>query len=175
MTRTNGDTRRFGPVNGRRALCWAVLVGLAATLAACNSVEIQNRQPLAEVRQESRPPGTVYAGWRVFQDKCARCHGLSGTGTPDAPNLLPFVREMGPNRFVSLVLKRYDWNLPPNEAVATGDAHEALINETVEGKGVAIVMPAWQGEPRVTAHIMDLYAYLSARAEGTQGPGRPLP
>jgi hypothetical protein len=25
----------------------------------------------------------------------------------------------------------------------------------------------------VSAHIVDLYAYLSARAEGTQGPGRP--
>ena len=39
----------------------------------------------------------------------------------------------------------------------------------------ALSMPAWQGEPRVNAHIMDLYAYLSARAEGRQGPGRPTP
>ncbi|MDD3936131.1 hypothetical protein [Rhodoferax sp.] len=30
-------------------------------------------------------------------------------------------------------------------------------------------------EPRVNAHIMDLYAYLWARAEGTQGPQRPAP
>jgi hypothetical protein len=34
-------------------------------------------------------------------------------------------------------------------------------------------MPAWDGNPMVSAHIVDLYAYLSARAEGTQGPGRP--
>ena len=27
-------------------------------------------------------------------------------------------------------------------------------------------MPAWQGEPKVDAHIVDLYAYLAARAEG---------
>jgi hypothetical protein len=38
-----------------------------------------------------------------------------------------------------------------------------------------LTMPAWQGEPRVTAHIVDLYAYLSARAQGTQGPDRPAP
>lgn len=29
------------------------------------------------------------------------------------------------------------------------------------------------GEPSVGAHILDLYAYLSARVHGTQGPGRP--
>ena len=39
----------------------------------------------------------------------------------------------------------------------------------------ALIMPEWQGEPRVNAHIMDLYAYLSARAQGTQGPERPMP
>ena len=31
-------------------------------------------------------------------------------------------------------------------------------------------MPAWQGEPQVTAHVMDLHAYLSARADGTLTP-----
>jgi hypothetical protein len=34
-------------------------------------------------------------------------------------------------------------------------------------------MPAWQDEPPVKAHIMDLYAYLSARADGRQGTGQP--
>jgi len=33
--------------------------------------------------------------------------------------------------------------------------------------------PAAEGEPQDSAHIMDLYAYLSARAAGTQGAGRP--
>jgi hypothetical protein len=40
-------------------------------------------------------------------------------------------------------------------------------------KDGAVAMPQWQGEPRVNAHIADLYAYLSARSNGTQGPGRP--
>ena len=34
-------------------------------------------------------------------------------------------------------------------------------------------MPALDGEPRVAAHVADIYAYLSARAQGTQGFGRP--
>jgi len=54
-----------------------------------------------------------------------------------------------------------------------GDAREALIDDVVQRKEGALTMPAWEGEPRVTAHIVDLYAYLSARAQGTQGPGRP--
>jgi hypothetical protein len=32
---------------------------------------------------------------------------------------------------------------------------------------------AWQDEPPVNAHVLDLYAYLSARADGVAGPGRP--
>ena len=34
-------------------------------------------------------------------------------------------------------------------------------------------MPAWQGEPAVNAHILDLYSYLSARADGRLPTGRP--
>lgn len=156
----------------RSVVLWGGALALL-TLGGCNSVEIQNRQPLAEMKAAAQTPGTVYAGWRVFQDKCARCHGLEATGTPVAPDLLPRVRTMGSRRFVDWVLNRYDWNLPADQT--SGAAHNALVDETVQGKGVAIIMPAWQGEPRVTAHIMDLYAYLSARAEGSQGPGRPQP
>ena len=43
----------------------------------------------------------------------------------------------------------------------------------MQRREAALTMPAWEGEPRVNAHIVDLYTYLSPRAEGTQGPGRP--
>lgn len=173
MTHHTDTTHQAQPIARHWGLWGGALLLLA--LAGCNAVEIQNRQPLAEVKHASQPTGTVYAGWRVFQDKCARCHGLEATGTPAAPNLLPRVRDMGPQRFVDWVLKRYDWNLPADQAMATGAARDTLIDETVQGRGVAISMPAWQGEPRVTAHIMDLYAYLSARADGSQAAGRPQP
>jgi hypothetical protein len=79
---------------------------------------------------------------------------------------------MGPRRFVGLVLTRYDWSLP---VPADGTARERQVDDILQRKDGVLAMPAWQGEPRVTAHIADLYAYLSARAEGTQGPGRPAP
>ena len=141
-------------------------------LGGC-SVEVQNRQAAMELQQSTKTPGSVYTGWRVYQDKCAGCHGPDATGIGNAPDLLPWVRVIGSRQFVSTVLKRYDWNLPAAKASNEGVTRDAFIDMIVQRKEAPLTMPAWQGEPRVTAHIADLYAYLSGRAEGTQGPGRP--
>ena len=34
-------------------------------------------------------------------------------------------------------------------------------------------MPAWDADAEVAPHVLDIYAYLNARAEGGLGPGRP--
>ena len=167
--RTHGVSRRRRTWLGRLSL-----VTLPWLLAAC-AVELQNPQAARELAQENRQAGSVYTGWRVFQDKCAACHGPAATGTSAAPDLLPRVREMGARRFVNLVLRRYDWNLPAAQAGSESAAREALVEQMLQRREGALTMPAWQGEPRVQAHIADLFAYLSARAEGTQGPGRPAP
>lgn len=158
---------------GRSLLTGSALAS-ALLLAGC-AVEFQNRQAAQELKQASEPPGSVYTGWRVFQDKCASCHGPDASGTKVAPDLLPRVREMGSRQFVSLVLNRYDWSLPASQAGSESAAREALIDEIVRRKEGRLEMPAWQGEPRVNAHIADLYAYVSARAQGSQGTGRPRP
>lgn len=153
----------------------SMVVGLMLAMLAGCAVEIENTKAARELEQRSRPPGSVYAGWRVFQDKCAVCHGSAATGSAQAPDLLARVRGMGPRQFVDLVLLRYEWTVPPTQAARSSPEREALIDDIVQRKKGAITMPAWQGEPRVNAHIVDLYAWLSARAEGTQGPGRPAP
>jgi mono/diheme cytochrome c family protein len=147
----------------------------AAVLSTGCAVEVQNRQPAQELAQAARPPGSVYTGWRVFQDRCAGCHGAAGTGSDKAPDLLPRVQIMGARTFVSRVLYRYDWGLPAARAAGEGAAREALVDEVLQRRQGALQMPAWQGEPGVQAHIADLYAWLSARAQGTQPPGRPVP
>jgi mono/diheme cytochrome c family protein len=159
-----------------RGSVWCSVLAVAATawLGGC-AVQIQNLEPARELAAESGPFGSVYTGWRVFQDRCAGCHGTDAMGTAKGPDLLPKVREMGPRRFVSVVLTRYDWELPAAQAGSTGAARETLIDEVLQRQSTALPMPAWQGEPQVDAHIVDLYAYLAARAEGTQGPGRPAP
>jgi hypothetical protein len=157
----------------RRGLLCGGAFTSALLLAGCATVEVQNRQAAQELARLSKPPGSAYIGWRVFQDRCAGCHGAAATGAAGVPDLLPIVREMGSRQFVSLVLKRYDWSFPAAQASSDGAAREALIEEIVQRKEEPLTMPAWEGEPRVSAHIVDLYAYLSARAQGTQGPGRP--
>lgn len=166
----------FERMTPRRCSLLGGSVVMSTLLLASCTVEVQNRQAAQEVARQSRPPGSVYIGWRIFQDKCAGCHGVAATGTAGGPDLLPRVREMGSHQFVSLVLQRYDWNLPVAKASGAGVAREALIDEILQRKeGYMLTMPAWQGEPSVSAHIIDLYAYLSARAQGLQGPGRPAP
>ncbi|OYY34506.1 MAG: hypothetical protein B7X65_15720 [Polaromonas sp. 39-63-25] len=159
----------------RRSLLYGAAFAPALLLAGC-AVEVENTQAAQEVARLSRPPGSVAIGWRVFQNKCASCHGAAATGTANGPDLLPRVRDMGSRQFVSLVLKRYDWNLPAAQAGSEGAAREALIDDILERRrNFKPTMPAWDGEPIVTTHIVDIHAYLSARAQGTQGPGRPLP
>ncbi len=157
----------------RRALLYGGAFVSALLLAGC-AVDVENRQAAQEFARLSQPPGSVQTGWRVFQDRCALCHGAQASGTVGAPDLLPIVREMGPRQFVGLVLTRYDWNLPAAQASSEGATRDALIEDIVQRKEqYMLTMPAWQGEPVASAHIMDIYAYLSARAQGTQGPGRP--
>ena len=35
------------------------------------------------------------------------------------------------------------------------------------------LMPAWSVDDEVAPHVLDLYAYLNARAAGVLGPGKP--
>lgn len=157
--------------SAKRHRAWPLL-GLAlagSLLLGCSSVEISNLLPAREVERGLQAPGSLYTGWRVYQERCARCHGAAGAGGEQGPNLLPLLQTMGPRRFVGLVLQRYDWTLPP------GQDRDTWIEQAVRRQEASVPMPAWQNEPEVNVHIMDLYAYLSARADGRQGPGRPQP
>lgn len=144
----------------------------AALLLAGCAVEWENPKAARQVAQESQPPGSVHLGWRVFQDRCARCHGADATGSANAPDLLPRVRGLSSRQFVSLVLLRYDATLQGSGARTAPS--ESQVEVVMQRQEQPLSMPAWQDEPRVNAHILDLYAYLSARADGRQGVGRPL-
>jgi cytochrome c5 len=157
--------------NRHRRLLLAA-AALAALSAGC-AVEVQNTKPAQTLARQALPDGELYIGWRVFQQKCAGCHGTAATGMANAPDLLPRLREMGSHQFASLVLRRYNDILLASESNPQSTAQSPLAEKILQGKEQALVMPAWQGDPTVNAHIIDLYAYLSARADGTQGPGRP--
>lgn len=168
------DTTNF--MSPRAGLTRAVAIALAlltATLTGC-AVEWQNPQAARQLAREQQPPGSTYLGWRVYQERCAGCHGANAQGMANAPSLLARLQTLGPRQFVSLVLYRYDSSLQGQPAPAR-DAREAQVDSLMTRQGQPLAMPAWQDEPRVNAHVLDLYAYLSARSEGRIDASKPVP
>lgn len=155
-----------------RLLPLAGVAMVAVLLSGC-AVEVDNVKPAQAIAQAPSPTGSVHLGWRVFQERCASCHGSAALGGSGIPNLLPLVREMTQRQFIGLVLYRYDWVIASDKNRLDSDSRGTLVESVIQGKEGQITMPAWQGEPVVKAHITDLYAYLSARAQGTLGVGRP--
>ncbi len=154
----------------------SAMVAAAALVAGCGGLppEVQNRQARQEVARQAQLPGSAYVGWRVYQDKCVGCHGSDATGTTVGPDLTQRLRRLGPRDFAGVVLRRYDLGQPPN--VRRDDAaRAAAVDDVMRRREPPLEMPAFGAEPRVQAQVADLYAYLSARAEGTLGPGRPAP
>jgi hypothetical protein len=80
---------------------------------------------------------------------------------------------MNLQQFTALVLKRYDLASGIPRKSQDKSTVETRIDEIMRASETPIDMPTWQGEPAVNAHILDLYTYLSARAEGRFGIGRP--
>lgn len=149
-----------------------ILAALAALLLSSCAVEWENPKPARQLAREEQPPGSAYLGWRVYQDRCAACHGVDAQGTANAPNLLRRLQTLGPREFVSLVLYRYDATLQ-GEPAATRGGREAQVETLMERRDQPLAMPAWRDEPSVNAHVLDLYAYLSGQSEGKIGSGKP--
>jgi mono/diheme cytochrome c family protein len=160
---------RASIVMARTSVClvWAP----ALWLAGC-ALQVENTQAAQAPEPRSGPLNAVYTGWRVFQGNCAGCHGADATGGA-GPDLLPRMRDLRQRQFVDMLLARYEWTNPPAQPTRSGLEREAWIDDIVQRRKGALVVPAGQGEPRVNAYVVDLYAWLSARADGTQGPGRP--
>jgi hypothetical protein len=152
-------------------LCAVVgLLGPGGAQAQAGTASDDVVVPIVEAIRQSN---LIYLGWRVFQDKCARCHGADATGTDKAPGLLERVKPMSRTRFVATVLQRYKWVLPAQEAGHESGTPDALVQGIARREKGELSMPAWEKEPSVKAHIADIYDYLQARASGALGPGRP--
>jgi hypothetical protein len=120
-------------------------------------------------------PGT-YTGWRLYHTTCYGCHGVGGVGTDLAPNLLERIKTLTPRGFATKVLTSYRIVLPDLDASDASVARESMLEDVMRRQRSArgqVLMPAWNTDPVVSPHVLDLYAYLSARADGALGPGEP--
>lgn len=120
----------------------------------------------------------TYEGWRIFHTTCYGCHGVGAVGTNVAPNLLERIGSFTPRAFATKVLTSYRIVVPQNGA--NSDDAEALRDAMVDdimrrerGASNQVIMPAWEADAQVNPHVLDLFAYLSARADGKIGPGEP--
>jgi hypothetical protein len=165
-------------VSSARIVSW-IAAWLVALIVPPLSAQPSAEPPPGDYRVvDGRVDRGTYTGWRLFHSACYGCHGIDAVGTDLAPNLVERVKTLTPRAFATRVLTSYRIVLPANEA-NTEDrtaAREAMVDEIMRrerGSRGLIVMPAWETNPKVTPHVLDLYAYLSARADGKLGPGKP--
>jgi mono/diheme cytochrome c family protein len=155
---------------------WFSALATAALLAApAHAAVSTNTPPPGDYRigADGRVDIGTYNGWRVFHSACFGCHGTGGVGTDLAPNLVDRIKSMTPRAFAAKVLTSYRLVPADDDSAA---ARDALLDEVMKRDRRArgfVVMPAWEGDARVPVHVLDIYAYLNARADGALGAGRP--
>lgn len=127
---------------------------------------------------KERVDSGTYSGWRIFHTACYGCHGVDALGTDLAPNLVERIKALTPRDFATKVLTSYRL-IQPETGAPNPDrdvALQALIERVLRqdrSYGGQMQMPAWDDNPRVRPHVLDLYAYLTARADGKLPPGKP--
>ena len=171
------QTRNSSFKDGAAAMSAVGIATLAGALWAASPTPAgaADQEPPYTLRDGRVDPAT-YMGWRVFQERCAGCHGAAATGLQNAPNLLPRVAAMGPSQFVGIVLNRYKLVMPKGEIGPEGSGmREAWLAEVLRRQEGELNMPEWAGDATVKPHVLDLYAYLRARADGALPAGPPTP
>ena len=108
--------------------------------------ENENEDALYSVIEGNKLDANSYAGFKLYRNWCARCHGTYGQGM------------VGPNLADSLNVI----------------SEKEFFNVVENGKSGTIgSMPAWKANPKVMAGRDQLYAYLMARADGAIGVVKP--
>lgn len=159
------------------------LVLVAAIAAAVPHAALAAEPPLPGDYRivQGRVDRGTWLGWRLFHSACHGCHGVDALGSDVAPNLVESMRGMTPRQFTTRVLTSYRLVPPATAGTREDRAREReattddILGRQRGSAGSRVVMPAWASDDQVPAHVLDLYAYLSARADGKLGPGQLRP
>lgn len=167
---------------GRRmGTWWNVLLALLAALAlAWWSGTVAGAEPAPgtyRITQGKVDKGT-FSGWVVYHTACFICHGRDALGTDIAPALVVSMKTLSRQDFANKVLTRYRYafGMPEGFSEDKANVRDLILSEVRKGergKMGMVAMPAWQNNAGIQAHLLDIYAYLKARADGALGPGQP--
>ncbi len=158
----------------------ATLCALAIAAAASPACAQQRADPMPGeyVVVDGKIDRGTYAGWRLFQAHCQGCHGVDGLGTGKAPNLVERIGNYTPRGFATKVITSYRIvpmspdSGPPADPGERDALLELVMKRERQQRGQPL-MPAWDGDADVVPHVLDIYAYLNARAWGDLKPGKP--
>ncbi len=117
----------------------------------------------------------TYRGWMPYYLACQSCHGTADR-PGIAPDLTKSLKSMSRSEFVSKVRTRYRVNLSLAESLLSDRARQSMLEDMARQDRAAkdgATMPAWQSDETISQRVLDLHAYLKARADGAIGPGRP--
>lgn len=160
--------------NHHASTCLIALILAAPLFAAATEKQAASAEKPYRV-VDGKVDESTFLGWRAFHSGCHACHGVDAVGTDVAPNLVERVKRLSAHDFTVKVLTSYRLVFPSGEV--SGDDRTALRSEFVEEvlrrERGDLIMPAWEDNQKVHAHVLDLYAYLRARADGVLGPGKP--
>lgn len=165
-------TRRFRGLPFGKLRATHLLLSFA--FAMMNYTVSAQEDPLYDI-ENGLVDESTFLGWRVFHSSCHGCHGVDATGTSVAPNLVEAVADLSARAFSTKVLSRY--RITVSAQAASGDdqteLREEFIQQVLRRERGEVLMPAWDPDPNVKPRVLDIYAYLRARADGALAPGRP--
>ena len=128
-----------------------LLLALAIVHLSFASATLAAEIPKYTVKDGKVDKGT-YNGYRRFHGTCHACHGQDALGGSFAPALVESLKTVDYDTFVKTVTEG---------------------RQVTDATGAVKVMPSFGQDPNITKHLDDIYRYLSARADGVLGPGRP--
>lgn len=174
MERQFSGITQSGPAGARRRPL-AGLLWLAASVALGTVQSVVADADTPYVVVDGKVDRATYLGWRTYNSACYLCHGTDAQGTSVAPDLVARVGNMSPRDFAAAVLTRYRIVLPAGKMSGDDqtDLRAGMLELVVKRERGEMIMPAWEKDPNVKPHVMDLYAYLRARSDGVLGPERP--
>ena len=154
-----------------------VLMSFATMLpATADSSEAESGKEPAPYRVvDGKVDESTFVGWRAYHSTCHGCHGVDATGTSVAPNLVVAVGSMTSREFSTKVLTRYRIVIGFDDIAGDDQTalRAAIMEQVMRRESGELIMPAWGDNPNIQPHVLDLYAYLRARADGALGTGRP--